>query len=1037
MSRSDLKTVKLVLTLLFVTLSSHAFSATADLTPRTKPVFKADNLDQEALQRAIREAQTTAPVQKSTVPEEGEFDSGLPRDFDRQATRAAAERLEAEVFQSFQQRQKQGNENDKSQWTTVGGDDVVIMTADDISFMDGFDMDITENGDIYVVVQVKHAVYGSQLQVWRSLDGGSTWNQWGLRNDVDPDNYYSRPSIHVAEGTVDRLFLAYEYHNPTATGVYINVAYSDIDGDEAVWGVSVGMYAIDTHFYRPDITSDHVNFANYRVYLVSEEDDGSATDIWFRASANFGASWEPTVEIGNLLAIGDYADPKVSYGIGGKVHVVWYRDVEAEDGRDDAIRYCRGSYRGANGISDWNTVIHITGTFDGFRSRYPSVTGNPNNTDVLISYRKLPTEGGVLNQIVRLSSDSGLTWFGGDFGTSPNTYYSGLVALPGLEGYRMWGSTYGSKGYGYTGASAVDPLDWSDAEIFADYYHEYLGNHVIHASVCDYDQTRGNRLGTVFSVINWEDEGTDTLYFDAEWRADPGYPNLAANFPVPLTAAPVTPPALADIDGDGRTAEIVFATDDNLVHAIDRFGLELPGFPVDAGYSIADESLAVGDLDGDETNEIVVGTTNGHVYCWDNQGNLKNGWPRMFNTRMPAYVSIGTVSRLSKRDVVACSADEIHLLRVDGSEHNFAPYPIINPQVMHSAAAIGDIDLDGREELVIAAGDKVRVYNHDTSSGMIRTLAGTDLRNSPTLGNVDEADPELEIVVPTDDGKVWVFQHIGSTMTGWPYDTGVASTVNEVALSSIGPSSNDLAFTQVLPQVYMRSADGSGMPGWPQTPNPNWYLPGSPIVDELGPLVGNVAIGSRSSEGTVYGTDGSVMAGWPRDLGDKVQVSPASGDVNADGMTDLVYLTDSELVVLDLNYALTDDETRRWPMYGHDAQRTGCSDCAVDLVSAAQNQPGTSQVSFGIASANPSSGPTMFRYAIPNNAAVKIEIIDLRGRRVSTLVQQEQGQGNYMVTWDGNNRFSQRVAQGMYLARLRVDGPGVHVDKTQKVIITR
>ncbi len=1043
MSHKNLARTLTLIMLLSLAFFSPVLAADHSTNSMPNAVRKNDTLDYQAVLRAQSQAQLNPnTVLKSETPDEGPIGPAAPRSFDLEARQANEEKEHAELFKSFmnQQRRSQQSKNnaDKLSLDTSGGDDITIMTHDRISSTHAYDMEITNDGDIYVAVQVMHEDYGYQIQIWRSLDGGTTWNFWDQRNDEDPDHRYARPSIHIAEGAVDRLYLAYEFHNINSDTQPINVAYTDIDGPSANWTVYIAMYSLGESFRHPDITSDHINWNNYRVYLVCEQMDSSHNDIWFRASGDFGVTWEPVVEIGSLNGYGDYSQPNVSYGNGGIVHVSWGLDVEPTEDQDDAVRYRRAINRGTNGLGDWDDLQIITSLFDGYRSRYPFVTGNPHNSDVLISYYHSPTGGGVLNNIVRVSHDNGATWLLADAGTAPATFYCQILALPGLSGYRMWGSSYGFAGYGFTTASAADPQIWSEPKIMSDDFYEIAGNGIVRSASADFDISHGYKLGMVFAEVNYDDDGPDKLFFDAEWLRDPGYPVMDENFPLPLAANPATPPALEDIDADGRTAEIVFATNDHMVHVIDRFGAELPGFPVDAGFAVADESLAVGDLDGDGTNEIVVGTTHGHVLCWDNTGSLMDGWPRILDTRTSAYVSIGTVSRLSTRDVVVCSGQEIHLLRVNGSEHNFAPYPIVVPETLHSAAAIGDIDLDGREELVIAAGSRVRVFRYDTTPSLVRTMTGTDLRNSPSLGNIDESDPELEIVVPTDDGQVWVFQHVGSTMAGWPHDTGINSTIHEVALSSIGPFSNDLSFTQTEPKVHLLAADGSGTPGWPQAPpNTSWYLLCSPIVDDLGPLTGNVAIGSRSGNGTVFGTDGSIMTGWPRNLGAKVNVSPASGDIDADGNVDLVFLTNTELVVLNLNHPLSENESGRWPMYGHDAQRTGCSDCAVDLVSATPNQPGATLVSFAMASANPSSGPASFRYSIPNQAAVMIDIVDLRGHRVKTIVQEEQSEGDYIVTWDGRNRFGRHVGQGMYLARLRVDGDNVHVNKVRKIILTK
>ena len=56
-------------------------------------------------------------------------------------------------------------------------------------------------------------------------------------------------------------------------------------------------------------------------------------------------------------------------------------------------------------------------------------------------------------------------------------------------------------------------------------------------------------------------------------------------------------------------------------------------------------------------------------------------------------------------------------------------------------------------------------------------------------------------------------------------------------------------------------------------------------------------------------------------------------------------------------------------------------------------------------------------------AAVRLEILDLRGRLVRTLVSERQDRGrSYAATWDGRDTGDQRVASGLYMSRLTVDG---------------
>jgi hypothetical protein len=128
-------------------------------------------------------------------------------------------------------------------------------------------------------------------------------------------------------------------------------------------------------------------------------------------------------------------------------------------------------------------------------------------------------------------------------------------------------------------------------------------------------------------------------------------PSLRTHFPVHLrTGAPAASPELADLSGSGRL-DIIFGDSDGLVHAIDpRSGRELPGWPAHTrrvDFKLARASAAgrahavprriyepmiappaVGDLDGNGAQDVVVITTSGRVYAFNRHGRLRRGFPR-------------------------------------------------------------------------------------------------------------------------------------------------------------------------------------------------------------------------------------------------------------------------------------------------------------------------------------------------------------------------------------------------------------------------
>ena len=77
---------------------------------------------------------------------------------------------------------------------------------------------------------------------------------------------------------------------------------------------------------------------------------------------------------------------------------------------------------------------------------------------------------------------------------------------------------------------------------------------------------------------------------------------------------------------------------------------------------------------------------------------------------------------------------------------------------------------------------------------------------------------------------------------------------------------------------------------------------------------------------------------------------------------------------------------------------------------------------------NPFRSTARLRYELPDAASVSLQVYDLLGRRVRTLVNAEQAAGRYTATLDGS-----RLAPGTYFVRLRA---GEHM-QTQSVTLVR
>ena len=70
---------------------------------------------------------------------------------------------------------------------------------------------------------------------------------------------------------------------------------------------------------------------------------------------------------------------------------------------------------------------------------------------------------------------------------------------------------------------------------------------------------------------------------------------------------------------------------------------------------------------------------------------------------------------------------------------------------------------------------------------------------------------------------------------------------------------------------------------------------------------------------------------------------------------------------------------------------------------------------------NPFNPETIIRYQLDRTAEVKLEIYNIVGERVTTLVDKKLSSGAYFVTWHGSDALGRPVASGVYIYRLQTD----------------
>ena len=80
--------------------------------------------------------------------------------------------------------------------------------------------------------------------------------------------------------------------------------------------------------------------------------------------------------------------------------------------------------------------------------------------------------------------------------------------------------------------------------------------------------------------------------------------------------------------------------------------------------------------------------------------------------------------------------------------------------------------------------------------------------------------------------------------------------------------------------------------------------------------------------------------------------------------------------------------------------------------------PATAALQLAAPSPNPSTARTQLEFDLPSAANAELAVFDAAGRRVATLVQGELPAGRHSASWDGMAAGGERVAAGLYFARL-------------------
>jgi hypothetical protein len=87
---------------------------------------------------------------------------------------------------------------------------------------------------------------------------------------------------------------------------------------------------------------------------------------------------------------------------------------------------------------------------------------------------------------------------------------------------------------------------------------------------------------------------------------------------------------------------------------------------------------------------------------------------------------------------------------------------------------------------------------------------------------------------------------------------------------------------------------------------------------------------------------------------------------------------------------------------------------------------------------NPFNPVTSIRFALPVDGRVNVEVFNVVGQRVRTLLNEEQKAGYHLVEWNGSADYGHSLGSGVYFLRLSARGnDGSTFNETRKLMLLK
>ncbi|MEO0080247.1 MAG: immune inhibitor A domain-containing protein [candidate division WOR-3 bacterium] len=518
------------------------------------------------------------------------------------------------------------------------------------------------------------------------------------------------------------------------------------------------------------------------------------------------------------------------------------------------------------------------------------------------------------------------------------------------------------------------------------------------------------------------------------------------------------------------------------------------GFPKRVGETPL-LSPFVADIDGDDSLEIAVMDTAGHIQIWRPDGRLFRSLGIGSPTK--ADLALGDVSGDAKLEIVASGTDgKVRVIPLSG-----LPVVLATCDRIVAAPVLGDLDGDGKKEIIVGSTD-MKLYAWKGDGRLMPGFPvniGTEIWAPVAL--TDSIRPQ--IVVLTADSRLYLLNPDGTLVYGFPITLGVSSfyaqaqpvvadfdrdSVMEIAVvaggghdyrlyvveqdGTISFQSQELVQHPFLGTIAVADVDRDGYldivaaarhklfafnrNGTLVTNYPfahestftktelagNWIITydapfefrSSPVIADInGDNQLDLVIGSPVFGLLGYdGLSGKELQFFPLMATGSVSAVPLVGDIDKDGILELAAGTDNGMLyVWKLSGSVLPTP---WPCAYHDVRHTGLVPLSELPPWPQLPAPESKLVDNFFLYPNPAAEQVNVRYWLgPNASSAKILVLDMAGEPVTGEIT-----GRTLPRADNETTVDlTKLAPGLYVVRLTVEAGSSKAVRFAKLAVIR